>query len=225
MLDDQRPMDRRKFFRAGLRELLRPLSSAVRPLEAVANQIGKLDPPPAEAAVVIPQLKPNTPEQEHWLRPPGALDEADFASTCSKCGECVRVCPSMCIQIDTTGHRGGGVPYIDPDQSSCILCEGLLCMNSCPTGALTPIPLEKIDMGKAVWHESRCLRTVGQDCTMCIDHCPVGTAAIDLNGGRVVVYEAACTGCGACQHECPTTPKSIIVEPKSQRPKVEPAVV
>ena len=46
------PIDRRKFFRAGLAELMRPLGAAVKPLENVAHQIGKLEeprwqPPPA----------------------------------------------------------------------------------------------------------------------------------------------------------------------------------
>jgi translation initiation factor RLI1 len=45
----------------------------------------------------------------------------------------------------------------------------------------------------------------------------MGTAALELNGNRVVVKEEGCTGCGVCQHYCPTTPKSIVVTPRDVR--------
>ena len=39
MSDDERPIDRRRFFRQGLRELLKPLSKAVEPLHET-NPLG-----------------------------------------------------------------------------------------------------------------------------------------------------------------------------------------
>ena len=42
-LPDDKPVDRRKFFRLGLAELLRPLASMARPLERIVDQIGRLD--------------------------------------------------------------------------------------------------------------------------------------------------------------------------------------
>ena len=33
------------------------------------------------------------------LRPPGALDEKDFLSSCIKCGQCVQVCPVQAIKV------------------------------------------------------------------------------------------------------------------------------
>src|SRR5690242_5341502 len=107
---DDKPIDRRRFFRAGLAELFKPLSKAMRPLKAMAHEIGKLEdpvaptPPPQirraqntvahgtrsdEAASTEPQSFGN----EHWVRPPGARQEQDFLDTCSRCGECVRACP------------------------------------------------------------------------------------------------------------------------------------
>jgi ferredoxin-type protein NapG len=96
-------------------------------------------------------------------------------------------------------------------------------MNRCPSGALIPVPLLDIDMGTAVWREQSCLRTTRdqngstQDCTICVDHCPLGSAAIELQRNRVVVKPLSCIGCGVCQQDCPTSPKSITVIPKSAR--------
>ena len=43
-------------------------------------------------------------------------------------------------------------------------------------------------------------------------------AALELLDGRINVKEDGCTGCGVCQHDCPTMPRSITVIPKSARP-------
>jgi NAD-dependent dihydropyrimidine dehydrogenase PreA subunit len=45
----------------------------------------------------------------------------------------------------------------------------------------------------------------------------MGSAALTLKGGRVKVIEDGCVGCGVCEQQCPTTPKSITVTPRSGR--------
>jgi ferredoxin-type protein NapG len=206
-------VNRRRFFREGLRELLKPLGKAIEPLHEVARHFQELEAPshepkPASSSACQPA---------NWLRPPGALEGKNFTDVCSRCGECVKVCPAQCIKIDATGATAGGAPYIEPDVMPCVMCTGLLCMHTCPTGALRPIPIQDIDMGTARWREETCVRTIGEDCTICLDQCPMGSAALVLNGNRVEVKVAGCTGCGVCQHYCPTNPKSIVVTPRDVR--------
>jgi ferredoxin-type protein NapG len=200
-------MNRRRFFREGLREFLRPLAGLIEPLEETARQLGAL------AETPLPQSPP--PVTTSWLRPPGALDEQTFRLTCTRSGECVRSCPVQCIKIDYSGINGAGAPYIDVESTACVVCDGLLCMQACPSGALVPTALTDIDMGTAVWHEDTCLRREGNPCTICVDKCPLGATAIVLREGQVEVIAEGCIGCGVCQHECPTTPRSIRVTPRT----------
>ena len=215
MSRDDKPVNRRRFFREGLRELLRPLAQAIEPIEKVTRELSRLDEqysPPAPAPY---HYEPEP--QRHWLRPPGSKPEEQFLHDCSRSGECVRVCPANAIKIDYGYMEGNGAPYIDANEMACVLCDGLYCMASCPSGALQPTPREEIDIGTAVWHSDLCLRTQGQECTVCVDKCPVGEKAIRLTeGGTVEVIAEGCTGCGVCQHDCPTIPKSITVTPRSK---------
>jgi ferredoxin-type protein NapG len=213
MADDKKPINRRRFFREGLRELLRPLAQAIEPIERVSHELGKLG---QEISRPAPEpYRPPPAPDPIWLRPPGARLELEFLDTCSRCGDCVRVCPAQCIKIDASGELGGGAPYIDVDAMPCVLCDGLLCMPACPTSALQITPKEELQMGLAIWNESLCLRTTGQDCTICVDKCPMGTTGLKLVENRIEVQNPGCTGCGVCQYSCPTYPKSITVAPKA----------
>ncbi|MDP2830299.1 MAG: 4Fe-4S dicluster domain-containing protein [Sulfuricellaceae bacterium] len=83
-----------------------------------------------------------TPMARGWesrMRPPGALDETDFLSSCIKCGQCVQVCPVSAIKLDDITHGFGiGVPYIDSRAQACdFSCDAVQCILACPTGSLT----------------------------------------------------------------------------------------
>jgi ferredoxin-type protein NapG len=72
------------------------------------------------------------------MRPPGALAEKDYLSSCIKCGQCVQVCPVKAIKLDDmdTGF-GLGTAYIDAREQACdFSCDGLQCVLACPTGSL-----------------------------------------------------------------------------------------
>ncbi len=77
--------------------------------------------------------------QKKRLRPPGALDEKDFLSSCIKCGQCVQVCPVSAIKLaDLIDGMGVGVPYIDARTQACdFSCDAVQCVLACPTGSLT----------------------------------------------------------------------------------------
>ena len=210
-MPDDPHLHRRQFFRRGLSELLKPLAKALEPVERTINEFERLS-----------QLKPTimpgggAGSDELWLRPPGALPEKHFLDTCSRCGECVKVCPAEAIRIEPV--LGKNAPFIDADAKACVACDGLYCMSSCPTGALVPTPLVQIRMGTAVWRAHQCTRvTLGDDCRRCVDVCPIGTAAIDLVEGHVEVKPLGCIGCGMCQQDCPTTPRAIAVIPKAAK--------
>jgi ferredoxin-type protein NapG len=219
-MPDESRFNRRNFFREGLRELLKPLSRAVEPMQKALEQFESIAGETGKTAAASSESKRGSSSAPNvWLRPPGALyPDKEFRDTCSRCRKCVEVCPAQCIQIDPTGRRGNGAPFISPEEMPCVVCDGLKCMHVCPTGALTPIPLAEINMGTALWNETLCVRSKvdpstgsGQGCTVCIDTCPIGEVAIELREGKVHVIDDGCTGCGVCQQRCPTEPKSIIV--------------
>ncbi|MBC7785121.1 MAG: 4Fe-4S dicluster domain-containing protein [Burkholderiales bacterium] len=208
-MPEDNPLHRRQFFRRGLGELLKPIVNALEPIERTINHFEKLQHPPQRAPKSIPLRL--------WLRPPGALPEDEYAQTCRRCGDCVTACPADAIRLDPTGQNGGGVPYINADTTACVACDGLYCMPACPTGALVPTPLTHIKMGTAVWREHLCARSLGQPCTICIEICPLGEAAIRLADDAVQVQPLTCIGCGLCQQHCPVDPKAITVIPVAAR--------
>lgn len=186
-----RPRDRRQFFQHGLLRALSPLADFLQER--------------------LPALMP----REH-LRPPGALPEKQFVEKCYRCGNCIEICPAHAIRRLTSDDTSqNGTPYIDPDLAACVLCENLECTRVCPSGALERL-VERSDvhMGLAHVRYERCLRTSKQDCTICVERCPIGEAAIRIEeSGRVGVREDGCVGCGVCQNLCPATPKAIQIDP------------
>ena len=119
---------------------------------------------------------------------------------------------------DGDAGEARGTPVIDPDLAPCVVCDGLQCMQVCESGALTRlIAPQQIKMGLAEVYESLCVRTAGETCTICVDRCPMGEAALHLDGnGPPIVEAGGCVGCGVCQNVCPTTPKAIVVKPSDR---------
>lgn len=159
------------------------------------------------------------------LRPPGALAEHRFLSTCRRCGSCVEACPANAIiALRSTDESLHDTPVIDPDLAACVVCTDLSCMRVCPSGALSLVASpSEIDMGLAIVDHQQCVRSSGEECVKCVEICPLGEQAIRVDDqARVEVIAGGCVGCGMCQLVCPTRPKAIVVQPHRN---IEPASV
>ena len=190
--NDSTAHTRRSFFREALSRLAQPVA------EYVDAQIGEY-----------------IPTEKVLLRPPGAIPEDDFLNTCVRSGACINSCPAQAIlAIHRHDPDRAGTPYIDPDYQPCVVCETLECMNVCPSGALQKLTVNEIQIGLAVVNYESCLRTESINCRDCVDSCPIGVEAIRIDAqGKIEVMSPGCVGCGVCQYHCPTSPKSIRVEP------------
>ena len=189
----------------------------------------------ALGAIAVPVMRANTGltkgRNEHLLRPPGSLDEAEFLSRCIRCGECMKVCPNTALQptFAEAGIEGLWTPTLVPRigycEPSCVLCSEV-----CPTGAIWQItPKEKgwvvgvgqqsqpVRLGLAFYDRGRCLPwAMATDCIVCEEWCPVSPKAIYVEEAQVVdaagntktlkqprIDPSRCVGCGACEYACP----------------------
>ena len=147
-----------------------------------------------------------------WFRPPGAADEVAFVAACTRCGDCIDVCPVHAI-LKTPANGGGlaaGTPYIDPTTRACIACEDMPCAAACETGALTKVPWDTVHMGILELDPQRCITFQGAECGVCARACPIGEKALALDDrGRPVLKPEGCVGCGVCVTACVTIPSSL----------------
>ncbi|MBP9714613.1 MAG: 4Fe-4S dicluster domain-containing protein [Sterolibacterium sp.] len=123
---------------ADLRSKAPPVSQA-RLLEARRRFLRSAALTGAVLGVALAGYLPLAYAKKPRLRPPGALDEQDFLSSCIKCGQCVQVCPVQAIKLaELDDGFGLGVPYIDARSQACdFSCDAAQCILACPTGALT----------------------------------------------------------------------------------------
>lgn len=184
-------------------------------------------------------VRPGAPRGE-CIRPPGALPEEDFLSTCIRCGRCVDACPNRSITAFTSeagsqfslapGAGEDGTPVIFPRKAACNLCGGdkgdtLLCTAACPSGALEPIKKvaeemrAKVRMGTAVVDANLCHSYQMRSCGVCIRACPFEGRAL-----KAALYEQPvldpswCVGCGLCERACIRYPQAISVVPRGHKP-------
>ena len=169
----------------------------------------------AAAGAISPLLSRAT--DANPLRPPGALDEADFLSRCSRCGRCIKVCPSKCIRSMplSSGPALFLTPYIVAREARCELTQH--CQQVCPTGAIAQVPIGHVLMGLAEIDQTRCLGWAENKlCLLCQEQCP--QHAIDSDDrDRPTVRTELCVGCGACENGCPLEPAAIVVKTQPHR--------
>jgi polyferredoxin len=162
------------------------------------------------------------------IRPPGAREELDFMALCSRCGQCMKVCPTNVLQpsLAKVGFDGVFTPEMDFRIGYCDwACNE--CGKVCPTAAIEALELEEkrtTMIGRAYIDENRCIPFVdGQTCLVCEELCPLPEKAIVLREvtletaegdevtlGQPLVIEDLCIGCGICEHRCPAQGEAAI---------------
>ena len=147
------------------------------------------------------------------FRPPGALEEIAFLAACTRCGDCIGVCPVHAIvKAGPDAGLGAGAPLIEPTVQACVVCDDMPCARACETGALV-VPGDGwagIHMGTLTLDAERCIAFHGVSCGVCARACPVGERALGLDaGGRPVLRPEGCVGCGVCVTACVTLPSSL----------------
>ncbi len=165
-----------------------------------------------------PHVAAATAGGAHFLRPPGAVDEAEFLRRCIRCHKCGENCTNSCIRF--VGPEGPpetrGTPYIVPREKACILC--MKCNNNCPSGALQPVDpdhariWEAVSMGRAALDENICHSYQGYVCGICVRACPLEGVALRADNWEKPVLDARfCVGCGLCEQACVHMPQAIRV--------------
>lgn len=159
-----------------------------------------------------------------FLRPPGAIDEAEFVKRCIRCHKCGENCSNQCIRF--VGPEGPpearGTPYIVPREKACILC--MKCNNGCPSGALQPIDpdhprlWEAAHSGTAEIDFNICSSHHGYICGVCVRACPLEGKALRAGMWEKPILDPAyCVGCGLCEMACVHMPQAIRVKPNTER--------
>jgi len=170
------------------------------------------------AAVYTEEEFPKAEEyNQGFIRPPGALDEKEFLERCTRCNECVKVCPEESVmKFVGEGSAHHLTPILNLRKSACILCEGFPCVKVCEPEALTlPSSPREVKMGIAAINSKLCHAWQGMDCDYCVKECPLkGEAILMDEKRRPYVVNTVCTGCGLCEHICPSRQSAIVVEKK-----------
>jgi len=133
------------------------------------------------------------------------------------CSECETVCPLQLIKISRVGFDGKPVENlstlspiekkrvrvnVDIQKDYCPTCK--ICEVKCPPKTLK---VTKIFEGKITLNPSKC--PLG--CHECVTICPIpNVLSVNKDTDKIVVSEAHCVYCGACQNVCPVEDALIV---------------
>lgn len=151
-------------------------------------------------------LAPQLELERDFFRPPGAVNELEFLTTCNRCGRCKDQCPEKIINLFSisASPKLVNTPYLKPNESPCTFCQK--CIEVCPTEALSLSRSMKIGTAKIM--KNTCLGYKNVMCDFCVYSCPE-KGAIQLQNGKPVINEELCTGCGQCVSACISEVKGI----------------
>ncbi len=199
------------------------LSTVEKPVEKVVNMHRRQFLTLSTTAIVMApfamgQSKKVTTEKLP-IMPPGAGKRDHFNMTCTSCHACVTQCPSNVLKpsVFDYGLMGLMQPIMYYDKGFC-QPNCTICMDVCPSGALTVLPLKEKQMtqiGMAHFTLEECVvYTNHTDCGSCSEHCPTqAVSMVDYKDGLRIphVTPEICIGCGGCEYACPARPKAIVV--------------
>lgn len=147
--------------------------------------------------------------QHSLVRPPRATEGHAFLESCTRCGDCLKVCEEGIIQSDS------GYPYLDFSISGCNFCDD--CTQVCKSGALSASDNRLTLKYSVVINEPQCLASQGVICQVCKEQCDADAIFISLTTGAVPAPELnqdQCTACGYCVAACPG--KALSIQPYSK---------
>lgn len=133
------------------------------------------------------------------LRPPWAVIESAFEGACTRCGDCLKVCPTAILVVGD-----GGFPTVDFHHGECSFCGD--CVAACPTGALQRHSQDGGPWSLRAAIGDACLARSGVECRVCGEACDEAAIRFRPTRGGVAQPQldaARCTGCGACYAPCP----------------------
>ncbi len=122
------------------------------------------------------------------IRPPGSQPEAELLASCTRCDECLKVCPTNVLQpaVFEAGLEGMFTPRMDFTIGYCEwTCND--CGKVCPTRSIRPLELAEKQatvIGVAVIDQKTCLPWAeGTECLVCEELCPIPEKAITFGAG------------------------------------------
>lgn len=181
------------------------------------------------AAVLLLGSQLHRHQPNSWrIRPPGVEDEDTFLSTCLRCSQCMKICPTTALQpaLNEAGLEGLWTPIVVPRQGYCDYgCTA--CGQVCPSGAIPKLSLEEkrlAVLGTARIDRDRCLPWASATtCVVCEEMCPTPDKSIILEEATVIdaygmelvvqrptVLRETCIGCGICEQHCPLSGEAAI---------------
>ncbi|HXF95923.1 MAG TPA: 4Fe-4S dicluster domain-containing protein [Gemmatimonadales bacterium] len=167
----------------------------------------------SRAAREVARLAERRIAPRRFFRPPGALPEPEFLAACTRCGDCIPVCPVRAvIRAPADAGLAAGTPILEPGVRACIVCADMPCARACPTGALTVPPQgwAGLRLGRLELDPERCITFHGAACGVCARACPLGERALAIDeAGHPVIKAEGCVGCGVCVGVCVTAPSSL----------------
>ena len=154
---------------------------------------------------------------EYLIRLPGSVPESEFVAKCTRCGLCMKACPTNGVQpaIFEAGIEGIWTPILVPKIGACTQ-ECNACGEVCPTDAIKPFKIKDktgIFIGTAVVHRDRCIAwNAGKQCIVCDEYCSYKAIVWKVKDGAKVPFvdEEKCVGCGLCESACPIQPVAAI---------------